>query len=83
MSLAFEEIESANLKDNQSAFDALVAQGVNTIQPSAEELVEWRRIAVQARASYIKVGNISPEIVAKADALLKTYRNQASTSDAH
>jgi TRAP-type C4-dicarboxylate transport system substrate-binding protein len=83
MSQAFEEIENANLKDNQSAFDALVAQGVNTVQPSPEELLEWRRIAVQARASYIKVGNISPEIVTKVDALLKTYRNQASTSNAH
>lgn len=76
MTRAFEEIEAANLVDNASADKALKAQGVKVIQPTPEQLKTWREISIKARDTFIKVGKISPEIVAEADRLLADYRQK-------
>ena len=55
---ALERLERANHRDNESARQALMEQGIRISAPSAEHAETWRRIARQTRERMIASGQI-------------------------
>jgi TRAP-type transport system periplasmic protein len=55
----FSTIDADNRRDNQAAYEALLAQGIIEVQPSPEQLLEWRARAATSIAEVVASGSIS------------------------
>ena len=55
----FSTIDAYNRRDNQAAYEALLAQGIIEVQPSPEQLLEWRARAATSIADVVASGSIS------------------------
>jgi len=44
----FSEVDADNRRDNVKAYNALLAQGIQEVEPSAEQLLAWRAQADQS-----------------------------------
>ena len=69
-----DEMNRAERADNQRAMEALKGQGLEVVEPSAEQLQEWRKLARQATDRLVSDGEISEDMLARLNALLDEYR---------
>ncbi|MEJ6670012.1 MAG: TRAP transporter substrate-binding protein DctP [Pseudomonadales bacterium] len=71
------EIDAVNRDDNLKAFEAILSQGVTSIKPSADDLVAWNVVAVDALAAMLAAEEVSQPILDQFLASLEAYRMQA------
>ncbi len=76
MGAAFARMDKLNRDDNEAALEALVAQGIEFVDPDPAELERWQSISDGAIETMIANGMISAEIVARLRSYLQSYRNQ-------
>lgn len=76
MTQAYKTIDAQNRKDNESAYDALLQQGIELVEPSAEEISEWYSKAGIAQQQAVTEGFFSPAIADELDRYLQDYRQQ-------
>jgi TRAP-type C4-dicarboxylate transport system substrate-binding protein len=76
MTQAYKKIDAQNRKDNESAYDALLKQGIKLVEPSAEEISEWYSKAGIAQQQAVTEGFFSPAIADELDRYLQDYRQQ-------
>jgi TRAP-type C4-dicarboxylate transport system substrate-binding protein len=76
MTQAYKKIDAQNRKDNESAYDALLKQGIKLVEPSAEEISEWYNKAEVAQQQAVTEGFFSPAIADELDRYLQDYRQQ-------
>lgn len=74
MNRVFKDIDKQNRKDNVSAFNALVKQGIKVVKPTATELVEWQAQADKASDRIEATGIINRRTVDAMDAHLNAFR---------
>ena len=67
-------VDESSRKDHLSARNALTAQGIEWLTPSATELDEWRRLATQSREDTVGDGYISRALYDETIALLEKFR---------
>ncbi|MEY1662503.1 TRAP transporter substrate-binding protein [Isoalcanivorax beigongshangi] len=70
----FAELNRSERAGNQQAFDAVKAQGLQSVTPSAAQLAEWRQRSEQAVQLLEQGGEISPAMVQRARDILDRYR---------
>lgn len=76
MSSVFKRIDQQNRKDNVSAFNALLNQGIRLISPNASTLNLWLKKGEKARNSIKSQHLLSEEIYNQITDLLNKYRNK-------
>jgi len=74
MTREFKQIDQQNRKDNVSAYNALLKQGIKPVKPSAAEQVEWAHYGDLASQRILSAGIESPQILGEMDGYLKSYR---------
>jgi len=74
----FRQLNVQNRQDNAQAREALVAQGLAFVEPSADEVAHWRGIAAQTNQQLATQGVFSAELLHQVQALLAEYRAQAT-----
>lgn len=74
LNATFDKMDADNREQNKQAFDALKAQGLTVVTPTAAELAEWRDYAKRASATLVTDGQVSQAMQDKLQALLKAYR---------
>jgi TRAP-type C4-dicarboxylate transport system substrate-binding protein len=74
MTQAYKNIDAQNRKDNESAYDALLQQGIELVEPSAEEISEWYSKAEVAQQQAVTEGIFSSAIADELDRYLQDYR---------
>lgn len=74
MSRAFQDINTQNRKDNVSAYNALLKQGIKPVKPSATELVEWEKYGDLAGIQMVKDGIVSQAGAAQMSSYLAAFR---------
>lgn len=74
MGKVFVDIDKQNRKDNLSAYNALIKQGIKPVKPSAAEMAEWEKLGAQASAEMVKIGLVSKQTADQLDAILNTVR---------
>jgi TRAP-type C4-dicarboxylate transport system substrate-binding protein len=77
MTQAYKKIDAQNRKDNESAYDALLKQGIKLVQPSVEDISEWYNKAEIAQQQAVREGFFSSAIAAELDQYLQEYRQQS------
>ncbi len=75
MGAAFARMDKLNRDDNQAALEALVAQGIEFVEPDPGEFERWQSISDSAIETMIANGLISAEIVARLRGYLQSYRD--------
>lgn len=75
MDRVFMAVDKENRKDNQAAFKALVNQGIEVVEPRAEELVSWRAQAETSINALVEAKEISAESVKLLDQYLTEARS--------
>jgi TRAP-type C4-dicarboxylate transport system substrate-binding protein len=70
----FRDIDRQNRQDNLAAWDTLLKQGIKAVRPSASEVAEWERDALQAGDRIVKAGIVSPAVIQQLDDNIKAYR---------
>jgi TRAP-type C4-dicarboxylate transport system substrate-binding protein len=81
MTQAYKDIDAQNRKDNESAYSALLKQGIKLVTPSAEEVAVWDSKAEVAQQKAIAGGFFSPAIADELDRHLQNYRQQSSAQE--
>jgi TRAP-type C4-dicarboxylate transport system substrate-binding protein len=81
MTQAYKDIDAQNRKDNESAYSALLKQGIKLVTPSAEEVAVWDSKAEVAQQKAIAGGFFSPAIAGELDRHLQNYRQQSSAQE--
>jgi thiamine monophosphate kinase len=71
------EIDVLNRQDNVKAFEAILAQGVTSVQPSASDLAAWNVVALDALAAMVAAGEVSQPVLDQFQASLKAFRAQS------
>ena len=56
MNKLFNEIDSDNRKDNQKAYDALVAQGIKVTSPGERDTPAWQAVASKSIDELVESG---------------------------
>ncbi len=69
-----DQVNAGARQDNQSAFDALVGQGVELTEPSAREIEEWRSFAQRSQTSMVEDDLVSEALLDQVTELLNEYR---------
>ena len=77
MTQAYKTIDAQNRKDNESAYDALLQQGIELVEPSAEQISEWYSKAEVAQQQAVTEGIFSSAIADELDRYLQDYRQQS------
>lgn len=72
ISTAFAEMDVDSVADNEKAMAALQAQGINVIEPNAEQLKAWKTLGDKAAVAMVTGGAVSQQIVDKLDGLLSS-----------
>ena len=78
LSETFTELDRASREDNIAAYEAIQNQGLSLVQPSAEELKEWRSYADKATSQLVKEGEISQAMLDHLQRLLDEVRSQTA-----
>ncbi|MFT6309801.1 MAG: TRAP-type C4-dicarboxylate transport system substrate-binding protein [Porticoccus sp.] len=81
MTQAYEDIDAQNRKDNESAYDALLKQGIKLVTPSADEVAVWYSKADMAQEKAVVGGFFTPAIADQLDQHLQDYRLQSSAQE--
>ena len=76
MGSIFQEIDAKNEKDNMSALEALKANGVIFVEPTTDQLAEWKKRSVAAKQRMVQSGKISEKMLQEVDKLLADYRSR-------
>lgn len=74
MGRVFRDIDAQNRKDNVSAYNVLLKQGIKPVKPSAAEVADWEKLGAQASAQMVKDGIVSAAMAAQLDKLLSAAR---------
>lgn len=70
------EIDGVNRQDNVKAFEAILSQGVTSVQPSAADLAAWNEVAIDALAAMVAAEEVSQAVLDQFLASLEAYRTQ-------
>lgn len=71
------EIDGVNRQDNVKAFEAILGQGVISVQPSTADLAAWNEVAVDALAAMVAAEEVSQPVLDQFQASLEAYRAQS------
>lgn len=80
MSEAFDRIDQANRADHENAYEALLNQGLERVQLSAQATADFRTGARTAVESMIEAGVVDRARVERVRSLIREYRQQAATT---
>lgn len=69
------EMDKKEREDNKKALDAVMSQGLELVEPSADELDEWREYAQRATDRLLEKDQVSKEMYDEVMDLLDDYRN--------
>jgi TRAP-type C4-dicarboxylate transport system substrate-binding protein len=72
-------LDETSRSDNEEARRALIGQGVEYVNPTAETLAKWREIAAVASERLIAERGYDPSIIAMIGDLIAAYRAQQTT----
>lgn len=75
MTRVFHDIDQQNRKDNESAYAALLKQGIKPVKPNAAEIADWEKYSEAATAQMIKDGIVSAGAAQQLNTLLVAYRS--------
>jgi TRAP-type C4-dicarboxylate transport system substrate-binding protein len=82
MGQAWSEMDAMNRSDNVKALDAIRSQGIEFIEPRAENLAAWYELAESVNQQIVDGGYISPSMVEMLESHLDDFRSrQARTHD--
>ena len=65
-------------RNNQKALQALLNQDIQVVTPSEEDMSQWRNYAQRLIDSWVEDGEVSPEIVDRAQRRLRDYRTKSA-----
>jgi TRAP-type C4-dicarboxylate transport system substrate-binding protein len=74
MTRVFRDIDAQNRKDNVSAYNALMKQGIKPVKPNAAEIAEWEKNGEMATAQMIKDGIVSAAAAQQLNGLIAAAR---------
>ncbi|MGH8494204.1 MAG: TRAP transporter substrate-binding protein DctP [Moraxellaceae bacterium] len=74
MGKVFKEIDVQNRKDNVSAYNALLKQGIKPVKPTAAEVIEWEKMGAVASVQMVKDSIVSQQSATQLDSLLNAAR---------
>jgi len=78
---AYRRLDEQNISDNESARDALIANGLEILTPPADAVASWRDAAAGANDKLVSEGIVSREMLDLLMRHVSEYRNgQATTS---
>ena len=77
MRLAVQAVDASARRDHMSAKAALGTQGVQWLQPSADEAAEWRNLAADARQRMVAAGYVSEGLYQQVLQVLADHRGAA------
>lgn len=69
------ELDAASRKDNRAAFDSVVKQGVQPVEPPPEALQNFHEYADKATAQLVEEGEFSQDILNRMNGLLQEFRS--------
>ena len=75
MGKVFKEIDAQNRKDNVSAYNALLKQGIKPVQPTPAEVGEWEKMGAAASVQMVKDGIVGQQAATQLDTLLAAARS--------
>ena len=73
--------EVTGVEDHNVTWDVLLSQGIEPIEPNAQELAEWRRLAQNAADDWLKRGIIAPEYFNEMKQIVDEYRNSIAVEN--
>ena len=76
MMQVFARISAQNQQDNEQARQALLQQGIQFIQPDADDMRTWRQVLGRAVDEMARQGVYSESVLQQVRAELETYRKQ-------
>ena len=74
LNATFAEMDRREREGNLRAFEAVLAQGIEPVVPSTEQMAEWREYARRATDRLVDQGQVSREMVNRIEVLLWEYR---------
>ncbi|HSG88128.1 MAG TPA: TRAP transporter substrate-binding protein DctP [Pseudomonadales bacterium] len=77
MRARFDEITRINRQDHDAALAALQNQGIEVLQPSDEDVAQWRARAESSRASMVEAEVVSDALYDRLEAILADFREVA------
>jgi TRAP-type C4-dicarboxylate transport system substrate-binding protein len=80
MDRVFAKIDAANRADNEKAYQALLAQAIEKVEPNLDRLEIWRDRADQSIAELVGSDEISQESVDTLKANLAEFRSTAAAA---
>ncbi len=75
MGRVFKDIDVQNRKDNVSAYNALLKQGIKPVKPTAAEVADWEKNGELASVQMVKDGIVSQPAANQLNSLLTAQRN--------
>ena len=75
MGRAFKDIDVQNRKDNVSAYNALLKQGIKPVKPTAAEVSDWEKNGELAGVQMVKDGIVSQQAAAQLNSALTAFRS--------
>ena len=81
MTTALKEIDSQNREDNINAIQALKNRGIKFITPSADAMLEWRKVADIASNKMVESGILHQDLVDQLDTHLINFHSTAQKKD--
>ncbi len=75
MQATFARLDKINRKDNEQALQALKQQGIQFVEPSADEQQQWQNAVANATKAMVAKNLISKEMVQTLQGTLDEYRN--------
>jgi TRAP-type C4-dicarboxylate transport system substrate-binding protein len=73
-------LDESGRTENDESMEALVRQGMKTIEAPAASLEEWRQLAARATEQLVSDGAFSNEMYAEIVAIRSKYRSQQATA---
>jgi len=70
----FAKLDAESRQENLSAFQAVKQQGLEVVEPTPEQLAEWRDYAKRATAELVEEGEISQGMLDRLNAILAQQR---------
>ena len=78
MTPVYERFELRSRDDNREAEAALLANGLQVVQPDSAEVSEWRQVTARASSRLGAEGVFSPELLTQILGYLEDYRATAA-----
>ena len=70
-----ENIHQRNIQDNDKAYNAMIEQGINIIEPQGADLKTWQDLKKEARALILSDSQYNPKLMTKLETLKTEYKN--------